>query len=124
MKNFWKIRKYLKLSFLHALEIESLGLPALLKPGSHIVKEKLQEAYMFPGPQLQLKKRAEMTSLAPTEHWKVSSALVWFRERKNQPRWKTETILTNWGRKKFKGVLLKDMFLSFFDNQMPPTIFL
>lgn len=44
------------------LEIESLGLPALPalpKPGSYTAEKKLEVAYMFPGPWLQMKMREE-----------------------------------------------------------------
>lgn len=46
-------------SFLHTLGIESLGIPALLKPRFHTAGEKLEVAYMFPGLWLQVKMKAE-----------------------------------------------------------------
>lgn len=45
--------------FLNTLGIESLGLPALPQPGSHIAEEKLEVGYMFSVMWLQPKKGAE-----------------------------------------------------------------
>lgn len=107
LKN-WKMFKTLP-SFLHALEIEGLGPPAFPKPGSHIAEEKLA-VYMFPGPWLQLKMRAEQNQLASIGQWKVNSALSTVQRVQKPTEMKMEVILTNWGRKKFQRCLLKDVF--------------
>lgn len=107
---------------MNTLGIESLGLPALPQPGSHLAEEKLEVGYMFSV--VTAKKGGWIESAGI--HWALKGQFwtwVWFRECKKPHRDGIGRYSDKLRQeKKSKDVLLKDVLLYFFDNQMAPTI--